>query len=274
MILLHLAVTALYALGAWALWPRHPAPRAQPPATPAAPATVWLSVLLPVAFALHAWTVAQDIATPEGLDLSIGNALSVVAGLVALLAWGSGLVRTLPAIGTLVLPIAAIGVLAPLATASPHRFPYATGPWAAAHVAVALLAYALFIVAALQALVLMSLEKRLHRRLPDPGAAALPPLLTLERFLFRLVTTGFVLLTLTVASGALFSEHIFGRPFTFTHKSVFSVLAWLTFGALLWGRWRYGWRGRVALRWILAGTALLFLAYLGSRFVLEVVLGR
>jgi ABC-type uncharacterized transport system permease subunit len=273
MILLHLAVTALYALGAWVLWPRPTAPRGgQPAAQP--PGAALLSLLLPVAFALHAWTVAQDIATPEGLDLSLGNALSVVAGLVALLAWASGLVRTLPAVGTLVLPIAAVGVLAPLAMASPHRFPYATGPWAAAHVAVALLAYALFIVAALQALVLMSLEKRLHRRLPDPGAAALPPLLTLERFLFRLVTTGFVLLTLTVVSGALFSEHIFGRPFTPTHKSVFSVLAWLTFGALLWGRWRYGWRGRVALRWILAGTALLFLAYLGSKFVLEVVLGR
>jgi ABC-type uncharacterized transport system permease subunit len=273
MILLHLAVTALYVLGAWVLWPRHAAPRAgQPAAQP--PGSTLLSLLLPVAFAMHAWTVAQDIATPEGLDLSLGNALSVVAGLVALLAWGSGLVRTLPAVGTLVLPIAAVGVLAPLAMASPHRFPYATGPWAAAHVAVALLAYALFIVAALQALVLMSLEKRLHRRLPDPGAAALPPLLTLERFLFRLVTTGFVLLTLTVVSGALFSEHIFGRPFTPTHKSVFSVLAWLTFGALLWGRWRYGWRGRVALRWILTGTALLFLAYLGSKFVLEVVLGR
>ena len=83
---------------------------------------------------------------------------------------------------------------------------------AAAHVAVALVAYALFLVAALQALVLMGLEKRLHRRLPDPDAAALPPLLTLERFLFRLVAVGFVLLTLTLASGMLFSEQLFGKP--------------------------------------------------------------
>ena len=71
----------------------------------------------------------------------------------------------------------------------------------------------------------------------------------------------------------LFSEQAFGRAVTFTHKSIFSVLGWLTFGALLWGRWRYGWRGRVALRWILAGTVLLFLAYLGYKFVLEIVLG-
>jgi ABC-type uncharacterized transport system permease subunit len=157
---------------------------------------------------------------------------------------------------------------------NPHRFAYAGESLAAAHVAVALVSYALFLVAALQALVLMGLEKRLHRRLLDPGAADLPPLLTLERFLFRLITAGFVLLTLTLGSGMLFTEQLFGKPFTLTHKSVFSVLGWLTFGALLWGRWRYGWRGRVALRWIIAGTVLVFLAYLGSKFVVEVLLGR
>ena len=143
----------------------------------------------------------------------------------------------------------------------------------AAHVAVALVSYALFVVAAVQALILMGLEKRLHRRLPDPGRDSLPPLLTLERFLFRLVTTGFVLLTLTLVSGMLFSEQLFGRAMVFNHKTVWSVLGWLTFGGLLWGRWRYGWRGRVALRWILAGTLFVFLAYLGSKFVLEVLLG-
>jgi ABC-type uncharacterized transport system permease subunit len=110
--------------------------------------------------------------------------------------------------------------------------------------------------------------------MPDSGATDLPPLLTLERFLFRLIGAGFVLLTLTLASGMLFSEQVFGRAVTFTHKSVFSLLGWLTYGALLWGRWRYGWRGRVALRWILAGTVLLFLAYLGYKIVLEIVLGR
>ena len=54
---------------------------------------------------------------------------------------------------------------------SSHRIALASEPWAALHIAVALFAYALFIVAAMQALVLMGLEKRLHRGLPDPGAA-------------------------------------------------------------------------------------------------------
>jgi ABC-type uncharacterized transport system permease subunit len=83
-----------------------------------------------------------------------------------------------------------------------------------------------------------------------------------------------VLLTLTLVSGALFSEQLFGKPLQFTHKIVFSVLGWLVFGALVFGRHRYGWRGRSALRWVLAGTGLLFLAYVGSKFVLEVLLGR
>jgi len=120
----------------------------------------------------------------------------------------------------------------------------------------------------------MGLEKRLRRRLPEPETAAVPPLLTLERFLFRLVGAGFLLLTLTLVSGMLFTEQLFGKPLVFNHKSVFSVLGWLTFGGLLLGRWRYGWRGRVALRWIIAGTVFVFLAYLGSKFVLEVLLGR
>jgi ABC-type uncharacterized transport system permease subunit len=67
---------------------------------------------------------------------------------------------------------------------------------------------------------------------------------------------------------------LFGKPLTFTHKVVFSVLGWLVFGALLVGRYRYGWRGKVALRWILAGSVLLLLGYIGSKFVLEAILHR
>lgn len=281
MILLHVTAAALYALTAGLLWPA--------PSTPGVAgsgrggASVGLaSWMLPAALLIHAWALVQDTVASNGLDLSFLNAMSVVGALVAMVAWASGLLRTLPAIGTIILPVSAAAVLLPAllplvfpsSFGSPHRFAYGTESLAAAHVAVALVSYAMFLVAAVLALVVMSLEKRLRHRLPDPAAAALPPLLTLERFLFRLVATGFVLLTLTLASGMLFTEQLFGKPLTFTHKSVFSMLGWLTFGALLWGRWRYGWRGRTALRWIIVGTVFVFLAYLGYKFVLEVVLGR
>jgi ABC-type uncharacterized transport system permease subunit len=277
MILLHVAVAALYAFIAWTVWPTTVSTGAS--TRPPAALATWL---LPVALALHAWLAWRGIATPNGLDLSFLHAFSVVGALMAAVTWMSGLLRTLPAAGGVVLPVSSVSVLLPVLVpplfpatfANAHRFAYGSESLAAAHVAVALLAYALLLVAALQALVLMGLERRLRRRLPDPESAALPPLLTLEQFLFRLVALGFVLLSLTLASGMLFTEQLFGRPLTFTHKSVFGLLGWLTFGALLLGRWRYGWRGRVALRWIIAGTVFVFLAYLGSKFVLEVLLGR
>ena len=275
MILLHAAVAGLYLLAAWALWPQPVAetPGGSAPGAASLPRS-WSAFLVPAAVLLHAFVAGREFATPGGLDLSLPHAVSIVAALVALVAWASGLLNTLPAIGTVVLPVAAIASLLPAVVTNPHRFAFANEPWAALHIGIALVAYALFLVAALQALVLMGLEKRLRQHLPDPGAAGVPPLLTLERFLFRMVTVGFVLLTMTLASGMLFSEQIFGRPMLFTHKSVFSVLGWLTFAGVLWGRWRYGWRGRVALRWIVVGTVFVFLAYLGEKFVLEVLLRR
>jgi ABC-type uncharacterized transport system permease subunit len=260
MILLYVAVAALYAAAAWASRPG----RAQPVATRVA--------LVAGALALHFVAFGAGVATPEGLDLSLTHALSIVAALTVLVAALTGALAKLPTVGMVVLPVAAVAAVLPAFAPSVHRFPYASSPWAVAHIAVALLAYAFFIVAAAQALVMTGLEERLHRGLADDEPT--PPLLTLEAALFRLIAIGFVLLSLALASGALFSEQLFGKAFQFTHKNVFTVASWLVFGALCVGRWRYGWRGRKALRWILAGTALLILAYLGSKFVLEVVLGR
>jgi ABC-type uncharacterized transport system permease subunit len=270
MILLYLLVPAAYLAAAVLEW-RRLAPGAAAPSQRAALCARWLAAL---ALAGHAVLVGGAVVTPEGLDVSLANALSAVAGLTALFAWTGGLSGALPGVAAVALPVAAIGAPLPVLFPNPHHFSLSDEPWAALHFAVALIAFALFIIAALQALILLGLERRLHRGLPEPAAQALPPLLTLERFLFRLVDVGFVLLTLTLVSGALFSEELFGKPLRFTHKIVFSLLGWLVFGALLFGRHRYGWRGRSALSWVLAGTGLLFLAYVGSKFVLEVLLGR
>jgi ABC-type uncharacterized transport system permease subunit len=227
-----------------------------------------------VALGLHAAGLVPAIATPDGFDLSLPNAVSLVAGLCVLVTWAGGFMRTLPASAAVVLPVGAVAALASALIATPHRFPYAAEPWAALHIAIALLAYALLLVAAVTALLMTGLEKRLHRGLAASEPDGTPPLLTLERYLFRLIGTGFVLLTATLVTGVLFSEEVFGQPFKLTHKSVLSFVAWLVFGALLAGRWRFGWRGRKARNLIVAGSAFLVLAYLGSKFVLEVLLGR
>jgi ABC-type uncharacterized transport system permease subunit len=262
MILLYVAIAALYGIAAWLRNAGSPM------------RTRTAAGLLALALVMHAVALTRSVFTPEGLDLSFPHALSLVAWLTVLVAGVSGILAKLPAVGSVVLPVAAVCALAPLAGGSPHRFSYGGEPWAALHIAVALVAYALFVVAALQSLLLFGLEKRLRRGLAPTEDDAAAPLLTLERYLFRLVTAGFVLLTLTLASGLAFSEHLFGRPVTFTHKNVLSVAGWFTFAVLVVGRWRFGWRGRRALYWILAGTALLLLGYLGSKFVAQVLLGR
>ncbi|HAJ12158.1 MAG TPA: cytochrome C assembly protein, partial [Comamonadaceae bacterium] len=99
------------------------------------------------------------------------------------------------------------------------------------------------------------------------------PLLTLERLTFRFVTAGFVLLTATLLAGGWFSESLNER-WVWNHKTIFSVLSWLTVGILLLGRWRLGWRGRTAIRTLYLGAGFLLLGYVGSRFVLEVILHR
>jgi ABC-type uncharacterized transport system permease subunit len=265
-ILLHVLVAAIYAATAWVRWPGASAAKT--------PARGVGDMLLALALVLHAVVIWQAIERPDGLDLSFVNALSLVAGLAVLAAWVTGVLHTLPGVAAVVLPVAAVCALLPPLAATPHRVHFADDPWAVVHVGIALVAYALFVVVTLQALVTTGLEKRLHRGLPEATTGATPPLLTLERYMFRLLGVGFALLTLTLASGMLFSEEIFGKAVTLTHKNVFSVAGWLAFAVLLFGRWRYGWRGRTALKWILAGTLLLVLGYLGSKFVREVVLGR
>ena len=125
------------------------------------------------------------------------------------------------------------------------------------------------------ATLLDSAERQMRLRAGSRGPLGLP-LLRLERLTFRFVQAGFVLLSATLLAGLLFTEQLYGagRVWKWDHKTVFSVLSWLAFLVLLLGRARFGWRGRNAVRILYAGSALLMLAYVGSRFVLEVILGR
>ena len=129
-------------------------------------------------------------------------------------------------------------------------------------------------VATVHAVVMLAEEKWLHRGVMPPFLRALPPLMEMEALLFRILLAAFVLLTLTMVTGIFFSEQLFGRPLTFTHKTVFGILSWLIFGTLLAGHYLWGWRGRKAVHWTLAGFTALLLAYVGSKFVLEIILQR
>ena len=174
----------------------------------------------------------------------------------------------------LMAPFALLAVLLQAFAHSRHIVTYGGDPLFTLHFVIAMLAYSLFTVAAVHALVMLAEEKWLHKGVLPPFLKSIPPLLEMEALLFRILLAAFVLLTLTVVSGTFFSEQLFGKPFTFTHKVFFGILSWAIFGALLAGHYLRGWRGRTAVRWTLAGFASLLLAYVGSKVVLEVFLKR
>jgi ABC-type uncharacterized transport system permease subunit len=151
--------------------------------------------------------------------------------------------------------------------------PVTASAWLALHLAFGVACYGLFGIAAIHAWFMMRAETRI-RHAEDPRSGL--PLLTLERLTYRFVAAGFVLLSATLLAGFLFGDSLYGHGhgWRWDHKTVFSSLAWLTFALLLVGRAMFGWRGKKAVAVLYTGSGLLLLAYVGSRFVTEIILGR
>jgi ABC-type uncharacterized transport system permease subunit len=256
------AAPALLYLAAWRMDERRAVP--------------WLIAAL----ALHAGSLLLATLTAEGWNFGFAFVLSATLWIGVAVMWFEGLTVGLRALRTLLLPAAAIAALLPFFFPGAELPQAARRPLFAPHLIAGTLAYGVLTLAALHALLMAVAERSLHGRRPSPGkwganlVDELPPLLALERILFRLIAIGFACLTVTAASGIFFSELVFGRPLTLNHKIVFTLVSWAVFGALLLGRRIWGWRGRTALRLTLGGFVLLLLGYVGSHFVLEVVLGR
>ncbi len=228
-------------------------------------------------FILHALLLIVDIGgfgqSLPGARLGFGPVLSVTVWLViAVYAVESRLVP-LPKVRQW---LGAAGVLAvALAALFPGDPKVMTSALAPLHFALGVGSYGLFGAAVLHAALLDAAERRL--RATAAGAPRTPgappsgmPLLQLERLTFRFVQAGFAALTATLLLGIVNTVHWRWTD----HKAVFSLLAWGVFAALLLGRHLRGWRGRTATGWLYVGAVLLLLGYAGSRFVLEVLLGR
>jgi ABC-type uncharacterized transport system permease subunit len=270
-ILLHLLVSLGYAGLAVFLWRE----ALMPAAAQGVPTRAsWARAALVAPLALHGLLLIRAVFAGDAFYLGVGTAVSVIIWLTVLIYWTGNFFYRLEGLQVLVLPIAAALSLLPLMLPAVHPLTNTHLAAFKAHLVISLLAYSLFTIASLHVLMMAVMERRLHRGNLPPFMRNLPPLLTMERLLFQIIFAGFILLTLTLGSGILFSEELFGKPMQLTHKTVFGILSWIIFGAMLAGRALYGWRGRVAMRWTLAGFLSLFLAYIGSKFVLEVLLQR
>ena len=239
------------------------------------------AILLPLA--LHAVLLYQVLVAPDAPRFGFAFALSATLRMVVFIYWWESFFVNLEGIQPAALGLAAVGSLLTvwfpglLRSATPFEFRL--------HLLLSIFATGVLTVALLHALLMAVADRLLHNARNRSGSPAtggvlagpfarLPPLLTLERLLFRLIGIAFALLTLTLATGLALSETLFGRALRFNHETVFALIAWAVFAILLAGRHFYGWRGRTALRWTLAGFMLVILANIGSTFVLEVILRR
>jgi ABC-type uncharacterized transport system permease subunit len=232
-----------------------------------------------VAWLLHGGALWPDMLANGTLRVGFAFMLSAALWISVAAYWIENRNFALDGMRRMVMPFAAVAAILPSLFPGNLMPVQAQSPAFGWHVAVAVMAYSTLTIAAFHAVLMALQEARLHTRSAKKGwlGAAidqLPALLTMEKLLFRMIWIGFVLLSLTVLSGLVFSEQLFGQALRWDHKNVFALLSWLLFAALLAGRrWR-GWRGKTALRFTLAGFATLALAYVGSRFVFEVVLHR
>ncbi|MGE5470163.1 MAG: inner membrane protein YpjD [Bacteroidota bacterium] len=240
----------------------------------ACPMQSWERLAIAAALLFHAAGLYRGIFSEQGMLFSFSLALSLMMWLAVLIYWLESFMARMEGMQPMVLPLAAGCTVLPAVFPHVHVVANASAIGFKLHFLAAMLAYSLLTLSALQAIFMGFAEKALHQRSLKRSLASLPPLMTMEALLFRMLLLGFILLSLTVGSGVLFSEELFGKPLEMNHKTLFAFASWGIFATLLVGRHVWGWRGKRALRWTLAGFASLILAYVGSRFVFEVILGR
>ena len=223
-----------------------------------------------IAISVHAFVHGIVIKELGGADLHFFSALSLVSLGMAILTLLFARDGKMASAGIFVFPVASVALLACEIAGHPKASPIID--WQLQlHAWIALLSYATLAFAALFAVMLWLQERALQRRQWSHALRSLPPLVTLETMLFRTIKAGFILLTLTLITGIVFVSNLFEQHLA--HKTFFSIISWLTFAALLFGRMRYGWRGAKAVRWTLIAFAFLALSFFGVMYATEFVFG-
>ncbi|MGI9245528.1 MAG: cytochrome C assembly family protein [Steroidobacteraceae bacterium] len=218
---------------------------------------------------VHAAGLLAERRLEPSAALSLGDTLALVALVIAVTAIVLALRRGKRGIAALLLFMAA--VLEAAFSEGTRQFSIGRPGWELAfHVAMATTAFAFLTIGMALAVAQVLVSHRLRTRRPLGWLKILTPLESLESGCFQSILAGFAVLTLALVTGAFFVENLFAQHLV--HKVTLAIIAWIVFGVLLLGRFRFGWRGRKALRWTFAGYVLLGLSYFGSKIILENVL--
>jgi ABC-type uncharacterized transport system permease subunit len=232
----------------------------------------WLIYLLIPALLFHAYAVYHSIYSANELQLGIFQmssafflAMNIIVGL-------SLIKLPLRSLFTLLLPMSMLSLICGYFFAGEHTLAHNMSPPLATHILLSVIAYSLLAIAALQALLLNYQTTQLKQHHVKSVMGIFPPLQTMESLLFNLLWAGFIVLTLSIATGVIFIDDIIAQKLT--HKAAFSVLSWILYAILLTGRHVLGWRGKTALHWVMTAFVMLVIAYFGTKFVLEILLAN
>lgn len=224
-----------------------------------------------VAVICHGVTNYLDFVESDGINLGVYPMLSLMALSITAIVLISSLRRPVDNLFVVIFPVAVLTLILELVIQGDYTPRSDITGGILSHIALSVAAYSLLTIAAAQAVVLSFGDNQLrHHQL---GVLRnLPPLETMEQLMFEMLWIGLAFLSASIVSGFVFVDDLSGPGLV--HHTVITLAAWIVFAVLLWGRYQLGWRGAVASRWTIAGFSLLVLGYFGSKFVLEVVLGR
>jgi len=228
-----------------------------------------LQIIAAAAIVLHGFTISGLLFTEMGLDLGLLKILALLALVINSLVWISGLRKTLHSLYLVLFPIAALTLACALASPS-TKAPALMSHSLQAHILLSILAYSFLAIAALQALLSGYQNWQLKHKHQNALMRTLPALETMETLLFELIWVGEIALTLSLLSGFLVYDDFFAQQLI--HKVTFSLIAWLIYAVLIFGRHYYGWRGQRAINWTWIGFSAILLGYIGSKFVIEFIL--
>ncbi len=226
----------------------------------------WAAVFLHLAFTT---TISLQ---NSYLDFGFFSIASIIASIIALLLLLVNLSKPIEKLGVAIFPIAALTLFLTLYFPNTEQVLQNYTWQMSTHILSSIIAFSLLNIAALQAIFLAIQEQQLRKHPPRRIILTLPSLQTMESLLFQMIGTGIIFLSVSLVSGFIFIDDLFAQHLV--HKTVLSILAWLIFSLLLFGRIRYGWRGQTAIQWTLIGFTSLLLAYFGSKLVLELILNR
>jgi len=218
---------------------------------------------------MHTVSLYQVMITSVGVDFGFFKVSSMIALFFTVFLTLSAFTKPVENLLLALLPVSVFALT--IAQFFPETFTpkmYSTG--ILAHVIISILAYSIITICATHAVLILLLDRKLKTHHAGGIIWGLPPLQTMERLLWEMLVLGMIGLTLAIATGLLYIDDLFAQHLI--HKTTLTILSWTVFATLLIGHAKQGWRGRIAARWTLGGAIILLIAFMGSKFVLELVL--